>query len=688
MRQFFLMLLACLTCRVAGAEPVSDVNQWIRGLRSVKYEERVRAAESLGRMGASAAPAVRALAAALSDQQFEVQAEAMIALERIGPAARGAVPELIEALQGENGNLFGFAINALGAIGSSAAPAKPELVRFMSGENRQLAIAACRSLWRILPPDDDQLVKSIAVLLAALQAPDEQLAQDAVDALGLCGRAVVPDLVKVVENHATSAAPAARAAAALRLVGHHARPAVAALVGALTSRNESVVEEAIDALGAIGAAAGPGVPALRALLESPTASIRTHAASTLGDIGVAAATAVEDLALALEDRDEGVRREAAQALGKIGLPAKAAIPMLIRALDDKSDAVKWHVAEALSRMGEDVVAPLAEMLHDNHVRFAAVVILGDLGPAAHAAVRPLLELLSTKEHSADLEREILLALSRIGPAAKEAVPALLAILADEKGPTRAAAAWALARIGAKEAVPQLIGAFPKTADSDLAIAIPIAVLTLDPDDDEHMDWARQRTIELLSHDSSAVRQEAAKALSAVAPKATKAVPKLTAGLSDPDPAVRTAFLTTLAAIGPDSATALPAISKALDDPVAPVRYAAIHAVGILGPAAKSTAERLAQNLKDEDAILQFVSAWSLVRVDPRREKLADECLAPLLRGVNHGDPHVRGEAARTLGLLGPAGKKAVPELDALTRDADETVRKSARDALQKIAPSK
>ncbi|HEY3963679.1 MAG TPA: HEAT repeat domain-containing protein [Planctomycetaceae bacterium] len=687
LKPFSLMLMACLICRVAnGAESVPHVNDLIRDLRAVDYEVRVQAAETLGRLGPSAAPAVRALASAVFDPRFEVQAEALIALERIGPPARSAVPALIAVLKGEDAHLFGFAINALGAIGNSAAAAKPELARFMLGDHRQLSVAACRALLHIRPLDDDLLPQCVRVLIVALTGRDDQAARDAVDVLGLCGSTAVPGLARIVETYAAHAESAARGAAALKQIGRHAVPAVPALGKALQSRNEMVVEQSIGALAAIGPSAGPAVPELRALLTSPSASIRTHVASALGDIGAVAA--VNDLATALEDRDEDVRRESAQALGKIGPPAKPAIPALLRALEDPADSVKWHVAEALSRIGEAAVVPLIERLSDKHLQYAAVIILGDIGPAAHVAVRPLLQLMSRAGHSTDLEREIVLALSRIGPAAKEAVPTLLAILGDEANQARSAAAWALAKIGAKETIPQLIAAFPKSAGSDLAITVPIAVMILNPEDESHFNWAREQVIGLLKHDSKAVRTEAALALATVGAKAAAAIPDLAAGLKDPDPAIRNAFLTTLAAIGPESVGALPAIGKALGDPVDSVRSSASHAVGMLGPAAKLAIPLLVQNLQREDPFLQFASAWALVRVEPQRERLAEECLAPLRRGLVSSNPQMRSDAAQTLGLLGSAAAKAMPDLEALAADGDENIRKSAQDAIQKIGHAK
>src|SRR5258708_339410 len=57
-----------------------DVSVLIRDLRAIKAERRVHAAQALGRLGAAAAPATRALVSALADPSFAVQAEVLTTL--------------------------------------------------------------------------------------------------------------------------------------------------------------------------------------------------------------------------------------------------------------------------------------------------------------------------------------------------------------------------------------------------------------------------------------------------------------------------------------------------------------------------------------------------------------------------------------------------------------------------------
>ena len=314
-----------------------------------------------------------------------------------------------------------------------------------------------------------------------------------------------------------------------------------------------------------------------------------------------------------------------------------------------------------------------------------MVILGDIGEAAQPAVGAFLALLSDSKQGLELGREILRSLGRIGPGAHEAVPALLKILEDDKNSLSADAAWALARIGAREALPFLIKALPQRDDSQLSLVAPMALLLLTRDNEALTRIVLPRVVELLGHESAVVRSEAASSLAALGENAAVAVPDLAAGLQDADPALRSAFLTALAAIGPASVAALPDIEKFLADPVLSVRYAASHVIGKIGPSAKAAIPRLEKNLRERDEFLQFVSAWALVQVDAQREDLAETCLGPLVRNLTHLDPRVRNEAVLALSLLGAQANSAVPALEAIANDSDETVRKSVAAALQKIA---
>src|SRR5207302_7485743 len=115
-------LAFCLTSSSFGAE-LPELADLVKDLKSDKPNTRARAAESLGRLGPAAAPAVPQLIAALGDKVAAVQRESLIALDRIGPAAREAVPALVALLKGETSRNYDAAIHTLGAIGRDSAEA-------------------------------------------------------------------------------------------------------------------------------------------------------------------------------------------------------------------------------------------------------------------------------------------------------------------------------------------------------------------------------------------------------------------------------------------------------------------------------------------------------------------------------------------------------------------------------------
>jgi HEAT repeat protein len=318
------------------------------------------------------------------------------------------------------------------------------------------------------------------------------------------------------------------------------------------------------------------------------------------------------------------------------------------------------------------------------------MILGSLGPGAKPAAGALANSLASydgdlTDEQHDFCREIVLTLGHIGPEAREAAaPTLLKILGTENRRLRAGAAWALAKMGEKKAVPLLQKALKTDDNSRLHVVAPMALMLLEPTNDEYVKLAVPRLIEGLSHEFHPVRREATATLAMLGPKAAPAIAKLGETLQDPDPALRSDALSALAAIGPASAAALPQILPQLSAPEIPVRCAASYAIGKIGSAAKEALPLLEKNLQERDDFLQIASAWALANVAATKEGIADKCVGPLTRSLKLPDPQARKESVGALALLGRAARSAVPALEALARDPDESVRKSVADALAKI----
>lgn len=173
------------------------------------------------------------------------------------------------------------------------------------------------------------------------------------------------------------------------------------------------------------------VARLVALLTHGNAATREQAASALAVLG---APAVEPLIglLAARDANGPAREQAAALLGQ--LSDKRAVPALLNTLNDARTEVRWE----------------------------AVAALGNLGDAR--AVEPLLVVLHN-ERDARVRRKTAEALGKIGDI--RAILPLVAVLSDHyhflSAPS-AAAADALARIAAKNPVPELRAALPALRD--------------------------------------------------------------------------------------------------------------------------------------------------------------------------------------------------------------------------------
>src|SRR5262249_14041529 len=148
----------------------------------------------------------------------------------------------------------------------------------------------------------------------------------------------------------------------------------------------------------------------------------------LGFIGDSNSETVILLANLLRDESLSIAGTAAVALGRIGTPAAAR--ELRRGLDDpKSKVSEFTVTNALASIGEAAVPDLIESLQPTHVKWR--------------------EQLEWPRGSS------IQALSEVG---KAAVPALLKAVRKRPGAIRSGSARALGRLGAVDAVPDLLNA--------------------------------------------------------------------------------------------------------------------------------------------------------------------------------------------------------------------------------------
>jgi HEAT repeat protein len=149
------------------------------------------------------------------------------------------------------------------------------------------------------------------------------------------------------------------------------------------------------------------------------------------------------------------RTKAARSLGRLGWLAREALPALAAATADPDKHVREAAAVAVGQMGPDAVPQLTQLLRheDKYVRRQAVWALGKLGPLAAPALPALVVALTDSDpRTASGAAQ---ALGSMGPDAAEAVPALTEAMRGTNIVLCRLAAKALSQIG-RPALPQLL----------------------------------------------------------------------------------------------------------------------------------------------------------------------------------------------------------------------------------------
>jgi len=195
--------------------------------------------------------------------------------------------------------------------------------------------------------------------------------------------------------------------------------------------------------------------------RQPLAS-RVEAARTIAKLGPRAAAAVPDL-VAVLSRLRGTEQEPLQeaiieALGQIGSAAKTALPALTKATARTIDidlAIKASTEQILNASDSQNIDALTFQLlsRDPSLRLRAAKALGDIGPAARAAVPALVAALADSD--GDARRGAIAALRLIQPGAPASEALVRAIALDLRDPDanlRLIAARALGRLGPPAAI--------------------------------------------------------------------------------------------------------------------------------------------------------------------------------------------------------------------------------------------
>jgi HEAT repeat protein len=227
------------------------------------------------------------------------------------------------------------------------------------------------------------------------------------------------------------------AASNLQNLRREARPALPALIRALSDEHKHVRGSAALAIGAVGPEAESAVPALiEALSKERDPSTQGNLAEALGEIGPASAPAVPELTTLLDSKLWATRRDAADAMGRIGPAAKSAIPKLTALLSDNDGNVRLAAAQALGLIGvrtEAAVEGLKQLFNDEdkRARGNAIQAVWRLTKRPELVMPAIVSNLKESNFWGLQVSQILETLIEVGPPGKDAESLLVKELAKE-----------------------------------------------------------------------------------------------------------------------------------------------------------------------------------------------------------------------------------------------------------------
>lgn len=296
-------------------------------------------------------------------------------------------------------------------------------------------------------------------------------------------------------------------------------------------------------------------------LRQPEESVRLAA---LGEIlgAKAGAQALDQVAACLDDTSERVRCAAVVVLGEIGAAAAAA---LVRGLDEKQPAsIRVLAASAAARLGDDAAPAINALIAcleagDENIRLHAAFALGKIGGPAVPHLRKLLSNAIPAARIAAAD-----ALGYAGAPGAEALPDLTQIIqAESPAPLRLACAAAALKISvdSKDALAMMLQTL-EVGDEPTRVG----VIEKLGESRSNAGEAASAVVKFLLDESAKIRANAALALGRIGTKAPEVISALVPLLADGDPAVRLNTAIALSAFGAEASQAAAALRHAQQDP--------------------------------------------------------------------------------------------------------------------------
>lgn len=448
---------------------------------------------------------------------------------------------------------------------------------------------------------------------------------------------------------------------ALERLGPKAKAAVPDLIAALSSKEPGIRIGAVYALRAIGPDAREALPALRLVL-------REALKDDWGNASVAGAIVLISQTIDLETTRvlvAGNTPKSGQSLiiDYLGLHSAELVPHLIVLLDDMSAQVRERAAYCFWLMSR------AEQGQDSLLKK-----MGDKGkPIAPALVKHL------DDPDIAAATAIAKALTHVdAELGLKAIPTVVNWLKRaEKGFNEYAAVEILKPV-AKPAIPQLIEALDNK-DKGVRYSIAATVAQL-PD-------AIEPIIKALQHEKPFIRAGAAQAIASKHQATSNQTAALVVALKDPEYVVRFAVADALVSLpsGDKMSEAVPVLLEVIGSGSEEEQTRAVHLLTRVGPAAKSAVPTLVKLLEDKRFSVRFEAALALTAID---EVERVKAVPVLIEGTESKVNTRQHQAAKSLALIGPPAKAAIPALEKLFTANYIHTRYCAAEAVALIDPSK
>lgn len=495
-------------------------------LSDADTEVRVLAAQVLGQLKSSAAPAVPELIVAMRDPEESVRAAATATVDGMQHEEPEMLGALLAALDDPSEEVRRHAAHGLHEWGHLYPEHTAAVFARVNDPDPDIARGATRLIGKATEPTpeltaylrdalagsgDVELRVSAATGLAKLNTTDalpavfalldETEREELIEPLVSFGTPAMPGLCERMLARPELRAAILRALYWDRSEADKTAVIPAALV-ALGDGDSNVRSEAVNVIAKMGPAASVTLPQVRAALADPDQFVRSAAVSAVAALSPSPADVLADIVGILSDEESYPRKNAIQAIAALELDATTKLPHVLTALTDTSSDVLQEAAQAAGALGSvasDAVPLLLPLLahEERWVRMYAADALGEIGGSAEAVASLRAALADSEEW---VRQRAASALGKLGALAEEAIPDLTTLAAeDPEDDVRRAAVEALAALGATEAAAASI------------------------DDLVRMLWS----------DDGTDRASAAQSLGALGAAARPAVPELARALRDP-----------------------------------------------------------------------------------------------------------------------------------------------------------